>query len=148
MSTLIMVSGGFDPLHRGHVELIERASKFGDVAVILNTDAWLTRKKGRPFMDVTEREYILMSMKHVRRVYRQIDVGDSVCDTIRSILKNHPLDSQQMPYRCFLFGNGGDRAKLNTPEVDTCIELGVGLVWGLGAKVQSSSDLIRAATEV
>lgn len=143
--TCIMVSGGFDPLHKGHVELIRRAAKFGDVYVILNSDSWLERKKGKAFMSFDERRYILEALRDVKMVWRADDTDGSVSSTLKKIITSSPA----CEYTAFLFGNGGDRAKLNTPEVDTCIELGIGLVWGLGNKVQSSSMLIqRAATDL
>lgn len=151
-----MVSGGWDPVHKGHIELIEKASKFGDVCVILNHDEWLTKKKGKPFMEFAERRFIMEHIKGVRHVIAQLDDDTTVCKTIKYIVETarkhftkggHIYNSQMMPYDAFLFGNGGDRAKLNTPEVDTCIELGVGLVWGLGDKIQSSSELIKQAKQ-
>jgi len=156
-NTLIILSGGADPLHKGHVELIEKASKFGDVCFILNTDEWLTNKKGKPFMCLEERMKIMSSLRLVKHVVPQIDTDTTVCETIKRIVTYNPLDTDfdlvcktekgRDHYQAYLFGNGGDRAKLNTPEVDTCIELGVGLVWGLGDKIQSSSDLIKNAQE-
>lgn len=149
MSTLVMISGGFDCCHAGHIELIERASKFGDICCILNTDEWLTRKKGKPFMCLEERMKIMSSLRLVRYVEPQVGKDDSVCKTIEYITKTYsksfPAKGIHHPYSSFLFANGGDRAKLNTPEVDTCISLGVGLVWGLGDKIQSSSELIKNA---
>lgn len=150
MSTLIIISGGLDPIHKGHIELIDKASKFGDVCVILNTDEWLTKKKGKPFMCLEERIHIVSALHKVQHVWTQLDEDETVCKTIEKIVdffKDPTRQATGKPYGydAFLFGNGGDRAKLNTPEVDICIKLGVGLVWGLGEKIQSSSDLIKNA---
>ena len=160
-NTLIILSGGADPLHKGHIELIEKASKFGDVCFILNTDEWLTNKKGKPFMCLEERMKIMSSLRLVKHVVPQIDTDTTVCKTIEHIVVSRSVDAPEFMdkrfitifpdddplYNAYLFGNGGDRAKLNTPEVDTCIELGVGLVWGLGDKIQSSSELIKNAAK-
>ena len=128
----VMVSGGFDPVHVGHIRMIREAAKFGDVIVIANSDAWLHRKKGFNFMDFKARYEILDSIKGVILVDSVDDSDGTVCDAIR---RHKPT----------YFANGGDRGKDNTPEVMLCRELGVKLLWGIGGeeKIQSSSDLIE-----
>ena len=137
---IIMVSGGFDPVHVGHIRLILDASKFGDVVVVANSDQWLYRKKGFVFMTFDQRKEILDAIKGVVLVDSVNDTDGTVCEAIRRIKPD-------------FFANGGDRKKTNTPEVDVCNQLGIELLWGVGGayKSESSSDLIdrvRVRTEV
>ena len=128
----IMVSGGFDPVHVGHIRMIRAAAEYGDVIVIANSDAWLHRKKGFNFMDFQSRHEILDSIKGVILVDSVDDSDGTVCDAIR---RHKPT----------YFANGGDRGKNNTPEAQLCKELGIELLWGIGGeeKVESSSDLVK-----
>jgi len=128
----VMVSGGFDPVHVGHIRMIRDAAKYGDVIVIANSDDWLHRKKGFHFMDFQSRYEILDSIKGVILVDSVNDADGTVCDA----LKRH---------KPTYFANGGDRGKTNTPEVILCKELGIELLWGIGGyeKVESSSDLVE-----
>jgi len=129
----VMVSGGFDPVHIGHVQMIMEAATWGDVIVVINSDEWLMRKKGFVFMPWEERSSILYAMKGVVQVSEVDDRDNSVCEAIRRILPTY-------------FANGGDRKNINTPEVSACEALGVKLLWNVGGgKVQSSSDLVREA---
>ena len=140
---VVAVSGGFDPIHIGHVRMIKEAKKLGDeLVVILNNDNWLTDKKGAPFMPEEERKEIIEAIEGVDRVVlTEHSLGDpdrSVCHALRKI-KPH------------IFANGGDRKPDGdpVPEVDLCKELGIYLVYniGTGGKVQSSSWLIKKAAE-
>ena len=128
----VMVSGGFDPVHVGHIRLILDASKFGDVIVVANSDQWLYRKKGFVFMTFDQRKEILDSIKGVVLVDSVNDTDGTVCEAIRRIKPD-------------FFANGGDRKKTNTPEVDVCNQLGIELLWGVGgtSKTESSSDLVE-----
>lgn len=90
MTKIAIVSGGFDPVHVGHVELINQASTVvsndgGGVIVILNTDDFLTRKKGKPFMPFFERQIILENLKNVDLVIKPIDQDDTVRETLKSL---------------------------------------------------------------
>lgn len=140
---VVAVSGGFDPIHIGHVRMFQEAKKLGDeLVVILNNDHWLADKKGRPFMPATERKEIIEAIKGVDRVVLTEHVpGDpdrSVCHILRTV-KPH------------VFANGGDRKPDGdpVPEVELCKELGIDLVYnvGTGGKVQSSSWLIAKSAE-
>ena len=111
----VLVSGGFDPVHVGHIRMIRAAAKYGDVIVIANSDEWLHRKKGFNFMDFKARYEILDSIKGVILVDSVDDSDSTVCDAIR---RHKPT----------YFANGGDRGKDNTPEVMLCRELGVKLL--------------------
>jgi D-beta-D-heptose 7-phosphate kinase/D-beta-D-heptose 1-phosphate adenosyltransferase len=130
----VMVSGGFDPVHIGHIRMILEASEHGDVFVVANSDDWLFRKKGFVFMEFEQRAEILASIKGVVKVSGVDDSDDTVCEAIRRLKPDY-------------FANGGDRQKHNTPEQAVCDELGVEMLWGIGGnnKANSSSDLVERA---
>ena len=129
----IMVSGGFDPIHIGHVRMILDASTYGNVIVVANSDEWLISKKGYVFMPWTQRAEILRAIKGVTAVEAVDDSDGSVCEAIQRVRPDY-------------FANGGDRKFENTPEVDLCEKLGVEMVWNVGGeKIQSSSDLVESA---
>ena len=140
---VVAVSGGFDPIHIGHVRLFQEAKKIGDeLVVILNNDNWLADKKGKPFMPGVEREEIIQAIKSVDRVvltdHAPGDPDRSVCRALRAIKPD-------------IFANGGDRHPEGdpVPEVELCKELGIEMVYnvGQGGKVQSSSWLIAQAAQ-
>jgi len=126
-----MLSGGFDPIHIGHIRMILAAAKLGSVIVVANSDDWLMRKKGYIFMPWEERAEILKSIRGVAEVIRVDDIDGTVCDALKTV-------------RPDIFGNGGDRNNRNTPEKAVCKQYGIKMAWGLGGtKVQSSSDLVN-----
>ena len=128
----ILLSGGFDPLHVGHLRMIQEAAKLGRVIVALNSDEWLIRKKGYSFMSWDDRAEILRGLESVWKVISFDDSDETACDAIR---KETPT----------VFGNGGDRIATNTPEVELCKEMGIRLAWNLGGgKIRSSSELAEA----
>ena len=101
MRELVLVSGGFDPIHSGHIYLIQEASKHGDVIVLLNSDKWLREKKGREFLPFVERETIMKSLKNVIDVL-SFDDSDKTCvDGIRKAINKYPNHK-------IMFANGGD----------------------------------------
>ena len=127
----IMVSGGFDPIHKGHIRMIQEAARKGDVIVIINSDEWLMRKKGFVFMPFEERVEIIKSIKGVTSSLGIDDSDNTVCEALRK-------------YRPDYFANGGDRTNTNTPEMAVCEELGIEMLWEVGGgKVQSSSTLTK-----
>jgi|TARA_Y100000310_G_scaffold271600_1_gene286156 D-beta-D-heptose 7-phosphate kinase/D-beta-D-heptose 1-phosphate adenosyltransferase len=130
----VMVSGGFDPVHAGHIRMIRAAAEYGDVIVVANSDGWLYRKKGFVFMEFARRIEILNAIKGVILVDSVDDSDDTVCEAIRRLEPTY-------------FANGGDRGRSNTPEQDICEELGVELLWSIGGdeKLESSSDLVTTA---
>ena len=136
----VAVSGGFDPLHIGHVRLFEAARKLGRrLVVILNNDNWLRAKKGFVFMPQKERAELLRALPSVDRVvFTDHKKGDSDISVCRTIEKLKPA----------IFANGGDRFKSNIPEVTTCKKLGIKMVFnvGKGGKVQSSSWMMKGAS--
>ena len=131
-TTTIMVSGGFDPVHIGHIRMIREASKYGDVIVVANSDDWLFRKKGFVFMEWEQRAEILSAIKGVVKVSGVDDSDGTVCEAIRRLEPDY-------------FANGGDRKKHNTPEQSVCEELNVKMLWGIGGddKANSSSELVE-----
>lgn len=132
---IIALSGGFDPLHSGHVRMIEDAAQYGNVMIYLNSDDWLMRKKGFVFMPFSERYEVLMAIKGVVVVLPAKDDDGTVCETLRVCKPAY-------------FGNGGDRKTENTPELTVCLDLGIKPIFGLGGeKVQSSSDLVKNARQ-
>jgi len=127
---VVAISGGFDPVHVGHVRMIKAAAKLGDVIIITNSDAWLKRKKGYVFMPWIERQEILAEFKGVIDVIEAWDKDDTVCKTLERVKPD-------------IFANGGDRKGDNTPEVELCMDLGIELAWNVGGdKIQSSSELV------
>jgi D-beta-D-heptose 7-phosphate kinase/D-beta-D-heptose 1-phosphate adenosyltransferase len=129
----IAVSGGFDPIHKGHVMMIREAAEYGHVIVLLNSDDWLIRKKGYKFMSFEERAFIIGSIKGVVVVSNVADSDETVCAGLRRFQPDY-------------FANGGDRYKTNTPEMDVCEEIGITMLWNIGGgKVQSSSNLVSKA---
>jgi len=127
----IVISGGLDPIHVGHVNMIQAAANLGDVIVVLNSDDWLKRKKGYVFMPYEERKYLLKQLKGVTEVSAVDDTDGTVCEALWRLKPD-------------MFGNGGDRTSENTPEMATCQELGIEMIWNLGGKkIQSSSGLVN-----
>jgi D-beta-D-heptose 7-phosphate kinase/D-beta-D-heptose 1-phosphate adenosyltransferase len=127
----IVVSGGLDPIHVGHVKMIKAAAKLGVVTVVLNSDAWLIRKKGYVFMPFKERKYLLEQLKGVHEVSAVDDTDGTVCEALKRLKPD-------------MFGNGGDRTSENTPEGNVCNKLNIDMIWNLGGeKIQSSSGLIN-----
>ena len=109
---IAVVSGGFDPLHTGHINLLESASAYGDKLVVLvNSDEWLTRKKGRPFMPFEERATIIQRMDMVDNVYGVDDKDGSVTQGLIDVRNAFGHDND------YVFCNGGDRGKDNIPEM-------------------------------
>jgi len=139
-----IVSGGFDPLHVGHIELLNKAKELSEgLVVILNTDDFLIQKKGKPFMRFEERKIILESLRCVDLVVGSIDTDNTVCKTLEDLASLRIKLPNGEPWEKLYFCNGGDRTDgTNTPEHLTCERLGIESVYGLGEKIQSSSVLV------
>lgn len=133
---VVAVSGGFDPVHVGHIEMFKLARKLGDrLVVILNNDNWLVDKKGFAFMDEAERIRILSAIKEVDDIFvtchKKGDPDRSICKALEELKPD-------------IFANGGDRKSTkDIPETATCKKLGIKMIFGLGDKVQSSSWLTK-----
>tara|TARA_B100000614_G_C14557827_1_gene496140 strand:+ start:3615 stop:4037 length:423 start_codon:yes stop_codon:yes gene_type:complete len=137
MNKAVIVSGYFNPLHKGHIEYFKLAKKKADfLIVIVNNDYQQELKGSKQFMLEDERLTIIGELKLVDKVFLSIDYDRSVCKTIEKI---HSLFSSG--YKLF-FGNGGDQSKKTAPEVSVCKKLGITLIDGLGDKIQSSSWLL------
>ena len=160
IKNVIILSGGFDPVHKGHIRMFREAANLGaQVIVGLNSDEWLTRKKGKPFMEWDERAEILESCKFVNQVLPFDDSDDTASDLIRRVHSLYDGEEHEHEYTDFdhmgmvgyyqlYFANGGDRTTDNVPEMKVCKELDVTMLWGVGGgKIQSSSWLINGGKD-
>lgn len=133
---VVVLSGGFDPVHDGHTAMFEAAARKYDYVIVgLNSDDWLTRKKGKPFMPFSVRRNILLSIKWIDEVW---DFDDED-DTANSLLHDAVLRFPNL-----VFGNGGDRKDGNFPEYDFCQQQDIIIDDTLGgtSKINSSSDFL------
>lgn len=133
---IVLVTGGFDPLHRGHIEYFKAAKKLGDKLIVgINSDDWLTRKKGRPFMTMNDRFAIIENLKMVDDCILFNDNDGTALEAIHNIRRLFPND-------IIVFANGGDRTKENIPEM---VFNDVEFVFGVGGieKINSSSDILK-----
>jgi len=109
---IVLVTGGFDPLHSGHIEYFKAARELGDYLIVgVNSDEWLIRKKGRPFMPYQERQSIIKELSVVDEVIVFDDNNDTASDAIRQTMSKWPHEE-------YIFANGGDRTKENIPEME------------------------------
>jgi len=133
---VVAVSGYFNPLHVGHLEMIRKSKKLGDKLVaIINNDQQVKLKGSAPFMSQTDRLAMVAALRDVDMVFLSIDHDKTVC---RSLAKLRPN----------IFANGGDRKSLgDVPEFTVCQKLGIKMVDGLGRKIRASSELIAKAAE-
>lgn len=129
---IVIVTGGFDPMHSGHIEYIKAARELGRVVVGVNSDAWLTRKKGRPFMPFDERISIASNLKDVMMAIGFDDTDGSAKDAIRKV-------RQMFPKKRIVFANGGDRTKENIPEMDIDDD-NVEFIFGVGGENKKNSS--------
>ena len=134
----IIVSGYFNPLHKGHLELFEKANAYGDeLWVIINSDLQRELKGSKEFMDQDERLLIVNSIGIVDKTILSIDKDRTQCASLAHLYEKHGDN-----YELF-FANGGDQNNEICPEANICIEKGIGLIDGLGEKIQSSSWLLK-----
>ena len=126
---IVATSGYFDPLHIGHLEYIKISRSLGDfLVVIVNNDHQCSLKKGKPFMKELDRVEIIKSLKGVDEVVLSVDQDRTVCRTLEIIKPD-------------IFANGGDRNNEEIPESKVCRKYNITLIYGLGNKIRSSSDL-------
>ena len=132
---VVLVTGGFDPLHSGHLAYFEEAKKLGDKLIVgVNSDDWLTRKKGRPFMPFEERASIIREMEIVDKVIGFDDSDDSACQAIFHTLSTHG-DIK------VIFANGGDRTNTTTPEYKIYGDMPyVDFAFGVGGEDKKNSS--------
>lgn len=141
---IVVVSGGFDPIHSGHIALLQEASTLGDILIAgLNSDEWLTRKKGKPFMPLSERKAVLGAIQWVDAVWTFDDSDETAKDLLKKVQEYYASDEEQHE---FIFVNGGDRVESNNNEIDVT---GWQFVYGIGGfnKKNSSSWILRKWNE-
>ncbi len=131
---VVLVTGGFDPLHSGHIAYLTAAKKLGDKLVVgINSDEWLTRKKGKPFMPLRERISIISALTVVDDVITWDDSDDSACGAIFKLMSTSGYGQE------IIFANGGDRTKENIPEMTT-FQDSVEFVFGVGGEDKKNSS--------
>ena len=136
MKNIVVVSGGFDPIHSGHIAYFKAAKELGDQLVVgVNSDEWLIRKKGKAFMPIHERQAVVQSIKYVDYVIRFDDNDDSAILLLKLVKQTWPNDK-------IIFANGGDRNESNNREIS--VE-DVEFVYGVGGsmKLNSSSKILH-----
>ena len=141
MRKIVLVTGGFDPLHTGHIAYFKSAKEKGDeLWVGLNSDNWLTEKKGKPFMNINERKEIIQNLVMVDKVILFDDKDNSSNDAILKALKFCSSKEQ------IIFANGGDRNKNNIPELKQYKNNpNIKFIFGVGGKKKNSSSKILKA---
>jgi len=133
MKTIVLVTGGFDPVHSGHIAYLEAARQLGDILVVgANSDAWLERKKGRSFMPLKERTTILRSLQGVDFVIDFDDRDGSARHAIKMTRQSYPQDR-------IIFANGGDRTDANIPEMDV-VDANLEFRFGVGGEHKRNSS--------
>ena len=134
----IIVSGYFNPIHKGHIEYFNNAKKLADeLFVIVNSDYQRLLKASKKFQEEDERMIIVSNIKAVDKVILSIDKDRTVCKTLKHIFKNYSTEY------VLVFANGGDQNNDTIPERSICEKVGITLIDGLGDKVQSSSWLLK-----
>ena len=141
METVVLVTGGFDPLHSGHLAYFRAAKKLGDRLIVgINSDSWLERKKGKNFLPLSERYEIVSALKYVDNCILFNDEDDTAIEAIRNVIMLYPFDR-------IIFANGGDRVEGNTPEEDAKLfpEKEIIYQYGVGGldKKNSSSWILQ-----
>lgn len=136
--TAVVVSGYFNPVHKGHLELFEKAKELGNVLiVIVNSDLQRELKGSREFMSEDERLRIVEALKPVDFAMISVDEDKTQCRTLKEVWTMFSRNFN------IIFANGGDQTNTSIPEAETCEFLNIKLVDGLGKKVQSSSWLLK-----
>ena len=134
----VIVSGYFNPLHKGHIEYFHLAKAQGNqLFVIVNNDYQRVLKGSKEFMLEEERSLIVNELELVDNVFLSIDQDRTVCATLEKIYKNYSKTFE------LFFANGGDQNSSSSPETPVCRKIGIGIIDGLGDKIQSSSWLLR-----
>ena len=135
---IVLCTGGYDPIHSGHIAYFQAARQLGDMLIVgINTDDWLVRKKGKPFMDQYERQRIIESLEVVDRVVCYPDADGSSKNAITGVRAMYPTAT-------IIFANGGDRTSDNIPEMDL-VDDNLEFAFGVGGddKKNSSSWILE-----
>ena len=134
----VIVSGYFNPIHKGHIEYFQNAKANGDkLFVIVNSDFQRALKGSKEFQDEKERVFIVENLKLVDKCFLSIDKDRTVVESIKMIYNEFGNEYQ------LAFANGGDQSNSISPEKPICDDLGIELIDGLGDKIQSSSWLLK-----
>jgi D-beta-D-heptose 7-phosphate kinase/D-beta-D-heptose 1-phosphate adenosyltransferase len=137
--TLVIASGYFNPVHKGHIEYLIRSKELGDqLFVIVNSDLQREQKGSKEFMEEYERKFVIESLKPVDKSFIAID-RDRLCNKTIEMIYNMYKDK----FDKFIFTNGGDQTAETIGEGDVCNRLGIEMIFGLGDKIQSSSWLLN-----
>jgi cytidyltransferase-like protein len=140
---IVIVSGYFNPIHKGHLEYFINAKNIGDLLfVIVNSDFQRQLKESLEFQKEDERLFIVEHIKEVDKAFLAIDRDRTVCQTLKF------LHDAYYESHSFIFANGGDQNNQSIPERMICESLGIDLVDGLGDKVQSSSWLLSKSNSL
>lgn len=145
---IVITSGGFDPIHVGHIEYLAQAKTLSDYTLhicIVNSDAFLIQKKGYAFQTWEDRQKIVGALACVDIVVPAIDTDLTVCRTIEDIHKTY--SDRFAGAEGFIFAKGGDRFAGEIPESEVCKRLGIMIVDGLGSKIRASSDIMERAKQ-
>ena len=137
MKNIVLITGGFDPLHSGHINYIQESKKLGDILVVgLNSDKWLIKKKGTYFMPFNERKIVLSQLKLVNDVIAFDDSNGHAFDAMLKVRKKYKTEK-------LIFANGGDRKIKNAPKEELSHNW-IKYVWNVGGtKINSSSDILN-----
>ena len=138
--TLVIASGYFNPVHKGHIEYLTKSKELGDkLFVIVNNDIQREMKGSEVFMNENERKLVIETLKPVDWAVVSIETENRLVD--KSIKLIHELYKDE--FQNFIFSNGGDQTEHTIAEGDICRQLGIKMVFGLGDKIQSSSWLLK-----
>ena len=145
--SIIVLSGGFDPVHKGHLRMFREASWLGHQVIVgLNSDDWLTRKKGKPFMNFGERKEILEAFRYINQVLPFDDSDDTGCGAIEKVKELYKDKFGGQFHKKLIFCNGGDRTAENIPEMERYKgDEWVSFEFGVGGenKINSSSWILE-----
>ena len=134
---VVVVSGYFDPIHVGHLEMLKLAKQLGDeLVVIVNNDKQAKLKKGKSFMSQEDRLKIVKAIRYVDSAFISVDEDKTVCGSLQKVRRNYKEYD-------IIFANGGDRHIGDIPESKVCKKANIKMVDGLGDKIRSSSKIIK-----
>ena len=136
---VVVVSGYFDPIHVGHLEMLKLAKELGDeLVVIVNNDKQAELKKGKSFMSQDDRLKIVKAIRYVDSAFISVDEDKTVCGSLQKVRRSY----KEYDYD-IIFANGGDRHTGEIPESKVCKKANIKMVDGLGDKIRSSSKIIK-----